>query len=125
MAYLYKQVLDWFISGEKSESVLEILIIKIHSDDLESSKELEPHFQSLRRRFQFQKVRFLVWDIVKSIAIPHEADMLLSPKLKRLIQKHGECGSILLIDAQKEQLIDTLSSSMLFSEMNQRIKEYI
>ncbi len=124
MALLYKQILGWISKEKLDADLVEILVIKIHQEELISSKEIEPYFQSLRKKFQLRRLKFMVWNIPEDSCSPAELQGLISPKIKKVLQKYGKGGDILLINPQKEQLIDRLHPNMLFSEMNQRLKDY-
>ncbi len=120
MTQLYRNILQWIQFTEKSEAS-ELLIIKIYHSQYELSYTINPYFESLKRQYPQKHIKFQVWDSENEQLNAGTAN----PRLKKLLQKFGNPGDILLIDAQQIYLIDKLSPDMLFSEMNQRVLEYV
>ncbi len=124
MTQLYKKILDWIQFTEQTE-VFTLLIIKIYHSQVETSYTINPYFQSLKRSYQQENIKFQVWDSENEQFCEQTNTNLLNPRLKKLLLKHNNPGNILMIDAQQIQLIDKFSPDMLFSEMNQLILAYV
>lgn len=124
MTQLYKNILHWIQFTEQSETT-SLLITKIHHSSFEPSYTINPYFQSLKRNYQQENIQFQVWDSELAQFCEPSNTTTPTPRLKKIFQKHGNPGDILLIDSQKIQLIDKFSPDMLFSEMNQRILAYV
>lgn len=124
MTQLYKNILHWIQFTEQSD-ITSLLIAKIHHSNFELSYTINPYFQSLKRNYQQENIQFKVWDSKLEQFCEQANTDTPTPRLKRIFQKHGNPGDILLIDNQKIQLIDKFSPDMLFSEMNQRILAYV
>lgn len=124
MMQLYRKLLNW-VQFTRQSDVFALLIIKIHHSQFEASYTINPYFQSLKRNYQQENIKFQVWESENEKLLEQTEANLINPQLKKLLQKHGNPGDILLIDAHQIQLIDKFSPNMLFSEMNERVLTYV